>query len=83
MAAPENTLLSFKRAIDVGVDWIEFDLRESKDGVLVVIHDETVDRTTDGKGKVSDMTFERASTARRRERPEDTLAAAGHRPSPG
>lgn len=58
MAAPENTLLSFKRAIDIGVDWIEFDLRESKDGVLVVIHDETVDRTTNGKGKVSDMTFE-------------------------
>ncbi len=58
MAAPENTLLSFKRAVDLGVDWIEFDLRESKDGVLVVIHDETVDRTTNGKGKVSEMTFE-------------------------
>lgn len=57
-AAPENTLLSFKRAIDVGVDWIEFDLHESKDSVLVVIHDDTVDRTTDGKGRVSDMTFE-------------------------
>ncbi len=58
MAAPENTLLSFRRAIDIGVDWIEFDLHESKDGVLVVIHDDTVDRTTNGKGKVSDMTFE-------------------------
>jgi len=58
MQAPENTLLSFKRAIDIGVDWIEFDLRESKDGVLVVIHDATVDRTTNGKGKVCDMTFE-------------------------
>jgi glycerophosphoryl diester phosphodiesterase len=56
--APENTLLSFKRAIDIGVDWIEFDLRESADGVLVVIHDETVDRTTDGKGKVLEMAFE-------------------------
>ncbi len=55
--APENTLLSFQRAIDIGVDWIEFDLRRSRDGVLVVIHDDTVDRTTDGKGKVSDMTF--------------------------
>ncbi|HTY89620.1 MAG TPA: glycerophosphodiester phosphodiesterase family protein [Methanocella sp.] len=55
--APENTLLSFKRAMDIGVDWIEFDLRETKDGVLVVIHDDAVDRTTDGKGKVRDMTF--------------------------
>jgi len=57
MEAPENTLLSFKRAMDIGVDWIEFDLRKSNDGVLVVIHDETVDRTTDGHGKVGEMTF--------------------------
>lgn len=56
--APENTLLSFRRAIDIGVDWVEFDLHESRDGVLVVIHDDRVDRTTDGRGKVSDMTFE-------------------------
>lgn len=56
--APENTLLSFRRAIDIGVDWIEFDLHKSKDGVLLVIHDDTVDRTTNGKGKVRDMTFE-------------------------
>jgi glycerophosphoryl diester phosphodiesterase len=57
MEAPENTLLSFRRAIDIGVDWIEFDLHESRDGVLVVIHDDTVDRTTNGKGKVRDMAF--------------------------
>lgn len=56
--APENTMLSFKRAIDIGVDWIEFDLRNTKDGVLVVIHDEKVDRTTNGEGMVRDMTFE-------------------------
>jgi len=56
--APENTLLSFERAIGIGVDWIELDVRMSRDGVLVVIHDETVDRTTDGKGKVSDMSFD-------------------------
>lgn len=55
--APENTLISFQRAIRIGVDWIEFDLHESKDGVPVVIHDDTVDRTTNGKGRVSDMTF--------------------------
>jgi glycerophosphoryl diester phosphodiesterase len=57
MEAPENTLLSFRRAIDIGVDWIEFDLRETRDGVLVVIHDDAVDRTTNGRGKVAGMTF--------------------------
>ncbi len=57
MDAPENTVQSFQRAIDVGVDWIEFDLRETRDGVLAVIHDDTVDRTTNGRGKVRDMTF--------------------------
>ncbi|BAI62499.1 putative glycerophosphoryl diester phosphodiesterase [Methanocella paludicola SANAE] len=56
--APENTMLSFKRAIDIGVDWIEFDLRKTKDGVLVVIHDEKVDRTTNGEGMIRDMTLE-------------------------
>ena len=56
--APENTLLSFRRAIDLGADWIEFDLHRTKDDEIVVIHDYTVDRTTNGKGKVRDMTFE-------------------------
>ena len=55
--APENTLLSFERAIKIGVDWIEFDVRRSGDGVLVVIHDENVDRTTDGSGRVRDLSF--------------------------
>lgn len=55
---PENTLLSFKKAIDIGVDWIEFDLHRSADGHLVVIHDPTVDRTTNGQGKVSEMTLD-------------------------
>jgi glycerophosphoryl diester phosphodiesterase len=55
---PENTLLSFRKAIDIGVDWIEFDLHRSADGHLVVIHDDTVDRTTGGQGKVSEMTLE-------------------------
>lgn len=54
---PENTLASFRRAIDIGVDWIEFDLRKTKDGVLVVIHDDGVDRTTNGRGLVRHMTF--------------------------
>ncbi len=55
---PENTLASFRRAVDIGVDWIEFDLRKTKDGVLVIIHDDSVDRTTNGSGKVGDMTFD-------------------------
>ncbi|HTX44023.1 MAG TPA: glycerophosphodiester phosphodiesterase family protein [Methanocella sp.] len=62
MEAPENTLLSFRRAIAIGADWIEFDLRESRDGILVVIHDDTVDRMTNGKGKVRDMTFKELRT---------------------
>jgi glycerophosphoryl diester phosphodiesterase len=53
---PENTLIAFQKALDAGVDMLEFDLRFSKDSVLMVIHDDTVDRTTNGTGKVSDFT---------------------------
>lgn len=56
--APENTLKAFDDAIKSGVDFAEVDLRTTRDGVLVVMHDETVDRMTDGKGKVSNLTFE-------------------------
>ena len=51
--APENTLPSFVRAIELGVDYIEFDVRASKDGRLVIMHDETVNRTTSAGGLVS------------------------------
>ncbi|MDW8029212.1 MAG: glycerophosphodiester phosphodiesterase family protein [Armatimonadota bacterium] len=54
---PENTLRSFSEALKLPVDAIELDVRRTKDGVLVVIHDETVDRTTNGKGKVRDLTW--------------------------
>lgn len=54
---PENTLRGFKRALCLGVDSIEFDVRATRDVALVVIHDETVDRTTDGKGYVRDYTL--------------------------
>jgi glycerophosphoryl diester phosphodiesterase len=50
--APENTLVSFREAVRLGVDAVEFDLRVSRDGVLVVMHDQTLDRTTDGRGPV-------------------------------
>lgn len=51
--APENTLASFLEAVALGVDALEFDLRVSRDGVLVVFHDETLERTTDGSGPVA------------------------------
>jgi glycerophosphoryl diester phosphodiesterase len=55
---PENTLRSFRRAVREGCDEIELDLRVTVDGRLVVLHDATVDRTTDGSGAVADLTFE-------------------------
>ncbi|MGC0333619.1 glycerophosphoryl diester phosphodiesterase [Streptomyces sp. SAI-170] len=54
---PENTLRSFVAAEHAGLDVIELDLHLSKDGALVVIHDEDVDRTTDGSGAVADKTL--------------------------
>ena len=54
---PENTLRSIRKAIDLGVDSVEIDVRVTRDGYLVVIHDETVDRTTNGHGYVKDLTF--------------------------
>ena len=55
--APENTLASFQAAIEAGVDRIELDVYASKDGHAVVIHDGTVDRTTNGTGAVKEMTL--------------------------
>ena len=55
---PENTLLSFERAADLGADWVELDVHLSKDGALVVIHDETLERTTNGTGRVADQTLQ-------------------------
>ena len=56
-SAPENTLAAFKRAREVGADGIELDVMLSADGELVVIHDATVDRTTDGTGKVGSLSL--------------------------
>lgn len=55
---PENTLLAFEKAMDAGCDGIELDVHLSRDGEVVIIHDETVDRTTDGSGNVRDFTLE-------------------------
>ena len=54
--APENTLASFAAAAALGVRWVEFDVRLTGDGALVVFHDDTLERTTDGKGRVTDAT---------------------------
>jgi glycerophosphoryl diester phosphodiesterase len=54
---PENTFASFERALELGADWIELDVHLTRDGALAVIHDETVDRTTDGHGMVKDHTL--------------------------
>ncbi|MGM7670996.1 glycerophosphodiester phosphodiesterase [Microbacterium sp. A93] len=57
-AAPENTMPALSSTTAVGAEYFEIDIRLSKDGVPVVIHDSTVDRTTDGTGAVADMTIE-------------------------
>ncbi|MGH7818144.1 MAG: glycerophosphodiester phosphodiesterase family protein, partial [Candidatus Binatia bacterium] len=55
--APENTMVSFRRALADGAEYLELDVHATRDGVVVVIHDATVDRTTDGRGAVRDLTF--------------------------
>ena len=54
---PENTLPAFTSAAEMGVDCIETDIHLSKDGICVVSHDDTVDRTTDGSGRISDFSL--------------------------
>ena len=55
---PENTVASVNEAILCGADYVEVDLRTTKDGRLVISHDASVDRMTNGKGKVRDLPFE-------------------------
>jgi glycerophosphoryl diester phosphodiesterase len=55
--APENSLAAYQLAIEMGVDMIETDLNKTSDGVVVIMHDGTIDRTTNGKGKPSDYTL--------------------------
>ncbi len=57
VSAPENTLASTREAISCGADYVEVDLRTTKDGHLVALHDAKVDRTTNGTGKIADMTW--------------------------
>jgi glycerophosphoryl diester phosphodiesterase len=82
--APENTLAAFRNALRAHADWSELDIVLSRDGHLMVIHDDTVDRTTNGHGRVEDMTFEqlrRLDAGRGEHVPtlEETLALPGSR----
>lgn len=56
-SVPENSLAALERCIALGVDLVEIDVRRTRDGVLVVMHDAKVDRTTEGKGRVSNLTL--------------------------
>lgn len=55
--APENTLAAFGRCLEYDPEWIELDVHESADGEIIVMHDATVDRTTDGSGAIAEMTL--------------------------
>ncbi|TGK01377.1 glycerophosphodiester phosphodiesterase [Leptospira langatensis] len=54
---PENTLLSFRKAVEIKADWIELDITYSADNQIVVIHDDSLDRTTDKKGEIRHLSY--------------------------
>jgi glycerophosphoryl diester phosphodiesterase len=56
--APENTMASFRRALELGADAVELDVRLSRDGHVVVMHDASVDRTTNGSGRIAELDLE-------------------------
>ena len=60
---PENTMLAFEKALAAGCEGIELDVQLTKDGRIVIIHDEAIDRTSDGSGLVKDLTYEELSQA--------------------
>jgi len=64
--APENTLLAFRLALEEGADGVELDVQPGGDGTAVVIHDATLDRTTDRRGAVAALSWEEVSAARSR-----------------
>jgi glycerophosphoryl diester phosphodiesterase len=79
--APENTIAAILKGVSLGVDFVEMDVQSSRDGRLVVMHDALVDRTTDGAGLVSEMTWEElqlldAGGGERIPSVEEALAAA-------
>jgi glycerophosphoryl diester phosphodiesterase len=80
--APENTLAAIRKGIELGVDFVEIDVRRTADGVLVALHDATVNRTTNGKGRVDSLAFGQlsaldAGNGERIPTVEEVLIAAG------
>lgn len=71
---PENSLIGFEKAAELGVDGIELDVHLTGDGEVVVHHDETIDRMTDGAGLIQDMTLCQLRTYRLRKRPRGKLS---------
>lgn len=59
---PDNTMMAFAHAVELGVDVLEMDIHSTADGEIVVIHDDTVDRTTNGNGRVNDLTLAEIQT---------------------
>lgn len=55
--APENTMISFRKALQLGANGIELDLQRTKDGKIVIFHDKNIDKKSNGKGKISDYTY--------------------------
>jgi glycerophosphoryl diester phosphodiesterase len=75
---PENTMPGIEKAISLGCDFVEIDVRTTKDGRFVLMHDSTVDRTTDGKGAVADLTFREIRSLRSKGARVPTLDEALH-----
>ena len=72
---PENSLLAFGKAVDLGADFLEFDVHLSRDGEAVVIHDATLDRTTTGRGPVREGTLSELKGVRLRDSAGPSSAA--------
>ena len=72
--APENSLAGIRKAIELGADAIEIDVQASADGVPILMHDLTVDRSTDGSGKVAEMTLDQLKALRVSGEPIPTLS---------
>ncbi|OAB25236.1 glycerophosphoryl diester phosphodiesterase [Flavobacterium fryxellicola] len=73
---PENTLVSFQKALDMQVDGIELDVHLSADGEIMVIHDESIDRTTNGKGFVNALSLRQLKAFRVNQTQNQRLSAA-------
>lgn len=74
-AAPENSLAALNSCIQIGVDAVELDVRHTRDGVAVVLHDETVDRTTDGTGQITELKWAQVRKLHLRQRDGGATAA--------